>query len=193
MYSTVRRCLVRCIPSLSLACARPNGDRPTPLAAPCADSRGIKHDRPLRSLRFMFALIAAASLSACALLRANASWVDDLEDPDAQIVAVTIVGWVANRIAPGEKPILLELSAMAQNDRLTPELKSQLEAQGYSLAAEDARASDMHRLRILITAYSSGYVLRVSLDDAEASTMLSRGRDGRLVAHMPLAVREAGR
>ncbi len=176
-----------------LAYVRPNRDRPARLTAPIAEPPGLKHDRPLRCLLFIFALIAAASLSACALLRANASWVEDLEDPDAQIVAVTVAAWVANRIAPGEKPILLEPPAIAQSDRLTPKLKSQLEAQGYSFAAEDAHASDVHHLRILITAYSSGYVLRVSLDDTEASTLLSRGGDGQLVASVPLAVREAGR
>ena len=184
--------LILCLPFLATACVSPRGDRPAALAVPIAERQGLKDDGAIRSLLFIFALIVAASLSACALFRIEASWVDDLDEADAVHVASTIAALVSDRIVPGDKAILLAPARMSESgDRLAAKLRALLEAQGHRLAGEDAHAADVHRLRILITGYSGGYVLRVTLDDAEASTMLSRGSDGQLVASVPLTIREA--
>jgi hypothetical protein len=173
-----------------------------PLATTCAsikDQSALPKNRPrtladaapMRSLLMIAALIVIASLGACAFIRTDASWVDDLPENTAAPVAGIITGLVAQNIAPGGKPIMLTPLPLTQpNDALTAELALTLQAHGYRLVTDEAGAQDHHRLRYRITAWQGGYVLRLDLDGAETSTLLTAGPDGRLLANAPLLVRE---
>ncbi len=146
----------------------------------------------LRRLLFCLPLIAVASLGACTLFRSNLSYVDDLPDSDRATVAGTIAALVADSISPDGKPITLVAPLFTQSgDPFVGELKSTLADSGFKVVEEDTGGEDVHRLRYLLTIYKGGYLLRVSLDDTESSTMLSRGDNGQLIASTPLAVREA--
>ncbi len=174
---------------LRAICIRPRGNRFALLIRRSVDRQSPR----LRSFLFVFVLLASASLSACALLRANASWRGDLGEADAIAIAATIVAFIADRMAPGDEAILLEPSIDDGGDRLGASLASQLEARGYRFERDGANSPDSHHLGVIITAYGGGFLLRVKLDDAEASTILSRRADGQLVAGAPLSVREAVR
>jgi hypothetical protein len=153
--------------------------------------RTIASTAPMRGLLMIAAMIVIASLGGCALIRTDASWVDDLPENTAAPVAEIVTDLVAQTIAPGGKPIMLAPLPFTQpDDALTAELASALQAHGYRLVADEAGAPDHHRLRYRITAWQGGYVLRLDLDDAETSTLLTAGTDGRLVANAPLLVRE---
>ena len=132
-----------------------------------------------------------ASLSACGLIRANASWVDDMPEQHATSIAEIIATLAEERIPPGSKPLRLAPAPLTQSgDTLTASLKSALEARGYRLATEGTEAEAHDSLRYLITAYQEGYLLRVTAGGAETSTLLKAGPDGQLIANAPLSVRE---
>ena len=146
----------------------------------------------LRRFLLCLPLIAVASLGACTLFRSNLSYVDDLPGSDRANVAAIIAALVADSMPPDGKPIALVAPLFTQSsDPFTGELKSTLEDQGLKVVEEDTRGDDVHHLRYLLTAHKGGYLLRVSLNDTESSTLLSRGNNGQLVASTPLAVREA--
>ena len=144
----------------------------------------------LRPLLLCLSLIALASLGACTVFRSNLSWADDLPGSDRANVAETVAALVADRIPPGGKPVALVAPSFTQaGSPFAGELKSALEARGYTILEDDIKADDVHRLRYLLTAYRHGYLLRIYLDDIEASTILSRGGNGQLAAIAPLAIR----
>jgi hypothetical protein len=181
--------LVLCVPLIAAACAGPRDIQMTLTAPSAPEAHGFRDHAPARMLLVIFAILAIASLSAC-MFKTEASWSDELSERDSKSLAGTLAGLVTARIAPGEKPILLVPAANSDGKHLTAELKSLLESRGYALADGEQKLKDAHRLRYLVTAYTGGYVLRVTLGGAEASTMLSRGSDGQLIASAPLAVRE---
>ena len=189
---TAARSLALSVPFILAACAGQMGKPPINSAPLAIERQDLKDDVPMRSLALILAILAIALLSACALYRNNASWVDDLKDDDAVIAAATISALITDRIQPGEKPIrLVPPPADQEGNRLTTELKIRLTEQGYTLAGKES-TGEAHSLRYLITAYSGGgYVLRVQLDGGEATTMLKRSENGALVAVAPLTIREA--
>lgn len=181
--------LALCFPLVMAGCAGAREVQMT-VAEPAARDRSIPDDSTRWLLLRMFAILGIASLAACGLFRAEASWSDEISDRDATSLAGTLATLVSARIEPGDKPIRLVPAANGDGKQLTSELKSLLEARGYMLADEERQPNGTHRLRYLVTAYSGGYVLRVMLGGAEASMMLSRDGDGRLVTRAPLTVRE---
>ncbi len=174
---------------LRAICVPPRGNRFALLIRRSVDRQSPR----LRPFLFVFVLLASASLGACALLRANASLRGDLANADATVIAVAIVTFITDRIAPDDKSILLEPSIDDGGDRLATSLASQLEARGYRFERDAANSPDGHHLRILMPVYGGGYLLRIRLDDAEASTILSRSADGQLITGAPLSVQEAVR
>jgi hypothetical protein len=142
-------------------------------------------------MRSFLIMIAIASLSACGLIRPNASWVDDMPQQHAASIAEIIATLAVERIPSGSKPLRLAPAPLTQSgDTLTASLTSALEAKGYRLITEETKGKDHHSLRYLVTAYENGYLLRVTLNDAETSTLLKLGADGQLITTAPLSVRE---
>jgi hypothetical protein len=136
-------------------------------------------------------MIAMPSLSACGLIRPNASWVDDMPQQHAASIAEIIATLTVERIPPDSKPVRLAPAPLTQSgDILTASLTSALKARGYQLATEETDGEDHHSLRYLVTAYEEGYLLRVTAGGTETSTLLKPGADGQLIATAPLSVRE---
>jgi hypothetical protein len=142
-------------------------------------------------MRGFLIMIAIASLSACGLIRSNASWVDDMPQQHAASIAEIIATLTVERIPPGSKPLRLAPAPLTQSgDTLTASLTSALEAKGYRLVTEESEGEDHHSLRYLVTAYQNGYLLRVTAGGTETSTLLKPGADGQPIATAPLSVRE---
>jgi uncharacterized lipoprotein YmbA len=142
-------------------------------------------------MRRFLIMIAMASLSACGLIRPNASWVDDMPQKHAASIAEIIAMLAVERIPPGSKPLGLAPAPLTQSgDTLTASLTSALKARGYRLLTEETDGEDHHSLRYLVTAYQGRYLLRVTAGGAETSTLLKPGPDGQLIATAPLSVRE---
>jgi hypothetical protein len=181
--------LALCLPLFGVACGGPRGSEIS-VTAPVARERGYKDETSARMLLVMFGILAIASLSACGIFRAEGSWSDELPDRDASSLAATLTTLVAARIEPGDKPIVLVPARNSAGDRFAVELKSLLEGRGYVLVDEKQNPTNAHRLRYLVTAYSGGYVLRLTLGGTQVGQMIERGPDGVLVANAPLAVRE---
>jgi hypothetical protein len=133
-------------------------------------------------------LLLTLPLGGCALMMADRSWSVELTDNDAQVVAETIAALVAGRIQVDVKPINVAAAGIASHDGLEARLATALESRGFRV--DPPEAAQGHTLRYLLTLYGEGYLLRVTLDDAEASTILARGDNGELLAAAPLALRE---
>jgi hypothetical protein len=139
-------------------------------------------------------LAAVLPLAACAVFRGERSWSDDLAQADATQIAGAVVALVAERVPPkGGELIAIAPATGTTGKEVQALLGKELERHGYRLAKTEATPAEAHRLRYLITKYGGGYVLRVTLDGAEATTAFSRLGGGRLVAGASLAVREAVR
>jgi hypothetical protein len=142
-------------------------------------------------MRRILIMIAIASLSACGLIRPNASWVDDMPQQHAASIAEIIATLTVEGIPRGSKPLRLAPAPLTQSgDILTASLTSALEARGYRLITEATEGEDHDGLRYLVTAYENGYLLRVTAGGAETSTLLKLRADGQLIANAPLSVRE---
>jgi hypothetical protein len=142
-------------------------------------------------MRRFLIMIAMASLSACGLIRPNASWVDDMPKQHAVSIAEMIASLAIERIPTDSKPLRLAPAPLTQSgDILTASLTSALEAKGYRLLTEETEGEAHDSLRYLVTAYENGYLLRVTAGGAESSTLLKLGADGQLIATAPLSVRE---
>jgi hypothetical protein len=142
-------------------------------------------------MRSFLIMIAIASLSACSLIRTNASWVDDMPQQHAASIAEIIATLAVERIPSGSKPLRLAPAPLTQSgDILTASLTSGLEAKGYQLLTDETEGEAHHSLRYLVTAYENGYLLRVTAGGTETSTLLKPGADGQLIATAPLSVRE---
>jgi hypothetical protein len=145
-------------------------------------------------MRRFLIVIAMASLSACGLIRPNASWVDDMPERHAASIAEMIATLAVERIPPGSKPLRLVPAPLTQSgSTLTASLTSALEARGYRLLTNETEGEGHDSLRYLVTAYENGYLLRVTAGGAETSTLLKPGADGQLIATAPLSVRETAR
>ena len=133
-------------------------------------------------------------LAACAAFRAERSWSDDLAKEDAAQVAGTVATLVAERVSPKDGKLIAIAPANGTSGNEVDSLLSKtLQERGYRLAKVEEKSAEVHHLRYLITKYGSDYVLRISLDGAEATTAFSRMQSGELVAGAPLAIREAMR
>lgn len=144
-------------------------------------------------LRTITALIAAVALSGCALARSNGSFVADLPEKDAVPVSTRIAELAAQRLPHGAKIVVAPAASdNAATKEVAARLDEALRARGLAIAGE-REAGDSHALRYEVTQYGGGWLVRVHLDDAEATTVMTRKRDGVLIATSPLAVREAAR
>ena len=133
-------------------------------------------------------------LAACAAFRQERSWSDDLAKEDAVQIAGTVATLVAESVLPKDGKLIAIAPANGTSGNEVDSLLSKtLQERGYRLAKADERSAEVHHLRYLITKYAGGYVLRVSLDGAEATAAFSRMQSGELVAGAPLAIREAVR
>jgi hypothetical protein len=142
-------------------------------------------------MRRFLIMIAIASLSACGLIRPNASWVDDMPQQHAASIAETIATLAVERIPPDGKPVRLAPAPLSQSGSiLTASLTSALKAKGYRLLTNETKGEGHDSLRYVVTAYENGYLLRVTAGGAETATLLKRGPDGQLIATVPLSVRE---
>jgi hypothetical protein len=188
MRQTLTRILL-CIPLLAAACALPRQPGPAvPLHVP--ERQGLPDTAPKRFLILIFVILAVASLGACALFRVDGSWAEDLSEREAASAGEILAALIADRIPPGGRAILLiKPSSPSLKDALNAQLASLLEARGYAIA-DSEKPGDAHRLRYLITAFEGSFVLRVTIDGGEVSTVLKRAEDGILIATAPLSVRE---
>jgi hypothetical protein len=142
-------------------------------------------------MRRFLIMMAMASLSACGLIRPNASWVDDMPERHATSIADIIATLAEERIPPGSKPLRLAPAPLTQSGSiLSASLTSALKARGYRLLTDETEGEAHDSLRYLVTAYENGYLLRVTAGGAETSTLLKPGADGQLIATAPLSVRE---
>ena len=133
-------------------------------------------------------------LAACAAFRQERSWSDDLAKADAAQIAGTVATLVAERVPPKDgKLIAIAPANGISGNEVDALLNKTLQERGYQLAEAEEKSSEAHHLRYLITKYGGGYVLRVTLDGAEATTAFSRIDSGELAASAPLAIREAAR
>ena len=145
-------------------------------------------------MRRFLIMIAVVSLSACGLIRPNASWVDDMPEQHAARIAEIIATLTVERIPPDSKPLRLAPAPLTQSgDILAASLTSALKARGYRLLTEETEGEGHDSLRYLVTAYENGYLLRITAGGAETSTLLKLGADGQLIATAPLSVRETAR
>jgi hypothetical protein len=136
----------------------------------------------------MVLILAAPLLGGCALMMADRSWSVELKENDAQVVAETIAALVADRIQADGKPIIVAAAGIASHDQLEARLATALQGRGFRV--DRPVTGEGHTLRYLLTLYGEGYLLRVTLNDAEASTILARGDNSELLAAAPLALRE---
>ena len=145
----------------------------------------------MRWLATCFVLWATVALTGCAIFRPDGSWVDGVSERDAMQLTVQIADLAAQQLPPGQTVRLALPPASATGQLVATHLKEALQGRGLTVTEGDAPAKDAHALRYLITRYGEGLLLRVRIDTAEASTVLSRGRDGALIAGAPLAIRKA--
>lgn len=144
-------------------------------------------------MRIVLPLIAAVALSGCALARANGSFIAELPETDAVPISTRIAELAAQRLPRGAKVLPVRAAGdNAASREVVARLDEALLARGLVIASDHA-AKDRHTLRYEVTPYGGAWLVRVHLDDAEATTVMTRRHDGMLIATSPLTVREAAR
>lgn len=127
-------------------------------------------------MRAVLPLSAALTLSACALHQPLGSYVVGLPEIDAGAFSTRIAETAAARLPRGEK---VSLAHLANNTGVAQEVAARLDeallARGLSLVNA---TSDGHALRYEVMPYGASWLLRVYLDDAETTTVMTRGRGG---------------
>ena len=140
-----------------------------------------------------FAIIGAACLllTGCGLFRATGSWVELSAESDSGPVSEAIVVFVAQSVPENGAAIILAAPPSEQSgNRVSIEVREKLLARGYQLA--DGTSSG-HRLRYLVSKYGDRTLLRVSMNDTEASVLFARDAAGALRADAPLTMRQKGK
>ena len=141
-------------------------------------------------MRKVLVVLAALTLTGCAVLRADgSSWVEDVPEGEAAQLAARIADLAAGQLAPGDKVRLAAGRDNAAGREVETHLKAALQARGINVA-EGAGEAAPRTMRYLVTLYGKELLLRVRVDDAEATTMLARGKGGEIIATSPLAVRK---
>ena len=132
-------------------------------------------------------LAAAAALSGCALFQPETSWVDDVPDRDTVQLSKHIADVAASRWMPGDRVRLAALRGNAASEALVTQMTAALQARGFTVVE---KSGDAHALRYFVSRYGNGLLLRMRLDDAEATTVLSRAKNGELITGVPLTLRK---
>ncbi|MBO0738925.1 MAG: hypothetical protein J2P48_20555 [Alphaproteobacteria bacterium] len=147
----------------------------------------------MRSGHYALALLALASLAACAS-GPDASYVGELSaSGDAQILATDMVEFVSTQIPAGTGSIALDpIPADQSSNALTPTFTTALRHRGFAVADnEQAAAPAAHHVRYWVTPLDGGDLVRVSIDDhTEASRFFVRSGQSGLQAAGPLMVRQ---
>jgi hypothetical protein len=136
--------------------------------------------------RLLIVLLATALLSGCGVFRPETSWVDDVANRDAAQLSLRIAEVAASRLAPGDR---VRLASHRGNggEAMSAHMKAALQSRGLTVVEG---SSDAHALRYVVSRYGEGLLLRVRLDDAEATTVLKQGRNGELITSTPLTLRK---
>jgi hypothetical protein len=145
----------------------------------------------MRGILQGLALCALAVLGGCALSLKEASWAENLSPGDASAIAEIVAGIAADRSVPQDGAITLIL-ALDDDDpgALGNAIGEALRRRGYTVVSGKHGARPAHRLRFFVIAYAGGYLLRVLIDDTEASTHLTREPGGLLAPAAPLTIKE---
>jgi hypothetical protein len=148
----------------------------------------------MREVLLGAAFCALAVLGGCALSLKEASWAESLPPRDAAAIAEIVAAIAADRTAPEDGAIAL-VPAHQDDDPggLGDAIGKALRQRGYTVRSETPAARTGARLRFFVVAYAGGYLLRVLIKDAEASTHLARQPDGQLAPAAPLTVKETAR
>lgn len=119
---------------------------------------------------------AVLTLSACALHQPHGSYVVGLPEADAGAISTRIAEIVVARLPRGEK---VSLARLANDTGATQEVAARLDealrARGLSIVGA---TSDGHVLRYEVMPYGPSWLLRVYLDEAETTTVMTRGQGG---------------
>ena len=131
-------------------------------------------------MRAVLPMSAVLTLSACALHQPPNSYVVGLPETDAGVISTRIAEITAARLPRGEK---VSLARLANETHAAQEVAARLDeallARGLSLVNA---TSDGHVLRYEVMPYGPSWLLRVYLDDAETTTVMTRSRGGAWVA-----------
>lgn len=143
----------------------------------------------MRRSRPIAALLAALALGGCALFSPTPSWVEEVNEADATELADAITGFLKQQWPVASTTLVLEPPEQADNP-LTPALEEALRQAGFALADPKAEVPGAHRLRYLVSPMGAGVLLRLQVDQTEASRWFVRDRAGALEAASPFTVRD---
>ena len=119
------------------------------------------------------------------------SWVELTSDADSGPLSDAIVVFVAQSVpTAGATIAIAELPAEQGGSRLSVEVREKLISRGYRPEVGD---EGVHRLRYLVTRYGERILLRVTVNDTEASVLFARDSAGALRADTPLTMRQIGK
>lgn len=143
--------------------------------------------RPLRAL----ALAGVLALAGCGHPRPALSWVAPSAAPEAATIAAAIGEWLGEAAPPATSTLLvLPVSRRQAANPVTLALLDNLRRHGFGLATSLEASPDAHVVRYLVTPVWDRYLLlRVQLDDVEASRLFYRDLRGGLVPASPLTER----
>jgi hypothetical protein len=140
-------------------------------------------------LLLIFALTLA--LAGCGLFQPMGSWVELTSDADCGPLSDAIVVFVAQSVpTAGATIAIAELPAEQGGSRLSVEVREKLISRGYRPEVGD---EGVNRLRYLVTRYGERILLRVTVNDTEASVLFARDSAGTLRADTPLTMRQKGK
>lgn len=148
----------------------------------------------IRPWRTALPLLAAASLSACAV-GPNTSYVAPLQQSaDAQVLADGMAEFVAIAVPNTSSTVVLEPTPSDQaGNALTTAFASALHIRGFAVAeARQTVTAGAHRIRYLVTPLDNGDLARITIDNSKkGSRFFVRNTAGGLQAGGPFTVTQA--
>ncbi len=134
------------------------------------------------------AFLATLMLNGCALLSPKTSYVSDVSEADAAVLAKEITAFLGGQLPPAATNLVLQPPQF--KNTLTPVLASELRGAGFGVAEPASAPADAHRTRYRVSAMDTGILLRLPYDQKEASRWFARDSKGQLQAQSPFTVRE---
>ena len=142
-------------------------------------------------MRITASLAVCLLLAGCGLFRPTGSWVELAAESDSGPLSEAIVVFVAQSVPENGASIVLASAPSEQNgNRVSLEVREKLLTRGYQLADNGTAG---HRLHYYVSKYGDRTLLRVTLNDTEASVLFARDAGGALRAAAPLTMRQKGK
>lgn len=139
--------------------------------------------------RSWLVVMVALTLVGCAV-GPNVSYVTATNTADNQVIATSVAGFLRTELPAARSTLVVQPTATGDTALLAL-MCSDLRRQGFALAEPNSGASGGQSVRLLVTPFYNGFIVRIDYAGRQASTYFGRDGSGRLESSSPFVLRVA--